>query len=95
MALQKMHLEVEMVDGTVYTDITPTLADQMAYSRTRQSQKWAPMSEDPITFVNFLAFSALRRRGDFDGGFDKFCNEAVAVGESEPSEDVNPTQPEA
>lgn len=96
MAIQKMHLDIEMADGTVHTDIVPNLADQMLYSKTRAQHKWAPMAEDPMLFINFLAFAALRRLGLFtSGGFEKFCDEAVAVGESgdfEGMDTVDPTR---
>ncbi|MCQ4120404.1 hypothetical protein [Rhodococcus tibetensis] len=99
MSINRFVFDVEMVDGTVHRNVTAIVADQMAYSSTRRKHKWDGPQEDPLLFANFLAFSALRRNGLFDGGFDAFCNAAAAVAEigdddeAEVARIVDPTSP--
>lgn len=90
MAVNRIVLDVEMMDGTVYEDVKTCLADQALYSRTRKVQKWDGPQDDPITFLNFLAYAALRREGKYEGDYNQFINDCAAVGDSG-SEEVDPT----
>lgn len=92
MAVARIVLNVEMLDGTEHLDVHTTVADQMAYARTRRTHKWDAPQDDPLTFVTFLAFAALRRTGAFTGGWDDFVAQAAAVAETERDE-VVPTNP--
>lgn len=91
MAINRLIVDIEMVDGTVHKDVGTTLADQMLFSKTRKVQKWDGPTEDPLLFLNFMAYAALRRNGLFEGGFDAFTNQCAAVGQSG-DEPVDPTQ---
>lgn len=90
MAIQRMVLDVEMEDGTVHTGIKTNIADQMLYSRKSKMEKWGSVSDDPLTFLNFMAFAALSRLGLYPKGWNEFINDAAAVGDSG-SEDISPT----
>lgn len=94
MAIHKLVLDVEMIDGTIHRDITTTVADQFLFSKTARSQKWGNPQDDPLLYLNFLAFAALRRNGLFNGDFIQFTEQAAAVGEAG-SEDVDFTSEEA
>ncbi|KAA0925956.1 hypothetical protein [Rhodococcus sp. ANT_H53B] len=91
MAIQRLILDIEMEDGTEHLGIKTNLADQAKFAKSRSVHKWPSVQEDPITFINFLAFAALSRLGKFEGGFDKFCNEAGAVQEAG-QEEITPTK---
>ncbi|MDV8003857.1 hypothetical protein [Rhodococcus sp. IEGM 1318] len=93
MALTRMILDVEMEDGTLHEDIKTNIADQMLYSKQAKMKKWGSVTDDPLTFINFMAFAALSRLGKYTKGFDDFCNEAGAVGESESGpEGIDPSK---
>ncbi|MCP2281063.1 hypothetical protein [Nocardia amikacinitolerans] len=92
MAVARIVVDVAMLDGTEHLGVQTTVADQMAYARTRRTHKWDSPQDDPITFVNFLAFAALRRTGAFTGGWDEFVAQAAAVSETARDE-VDPTSP--
>ncbi|MBF6085299.1 hypothetical protein IU485_28420 [Nocardia cyriacigeorgica] len=91
MAVTRITVDVAMLDGTEHTGIQTTVADQMLYARTRRTHKWDSPQDDMLTFINFLAYAALRRLGLFAGSWDQFVEAAAAV--SETSDDVDPTSP--
>lgn len=93
MAVMRVRLNVEMLDGTEHSDIATTVADHMAYARTRRAQKWDAPQDDMITYLHFLAYAALKRLALFVGTWDEFVNSAAAVAEAGETEPVDPTSP--
>lgn len=91
MAIHRIILDVEMLDGTQYLEVKTCLADQAAYAHTRRVHKWDSPAEDPLTFLNFLAYAALKREKKLEGSYDDFVNNCAAVGDSGEDEEVNPT----
>ena len=81
MAIQKIMLDVEMMDWTVHENIRPILADMIRYSDVAQRHKWRGMEEDPIRAGAFLAYAAMTRTGVYDAnkGFDEFTNDVAMV----------------
>ena len=81
MAIQKIMLDVEMMDGTVHENIRPILADMIRYSDVSQCHKWRGMEDDPIRAGAFLAYAAMTRTGAYDAGrgFDDFTNDVAMV----------------
>lgn len=81
MAIQKIMLDVEMMDGTVHENIRPILADMIKYSDVAQRHKWRGMEDDPIRAGAFLAYAAMTRTGLYDAntGFDQFTNDVAMV----------------
>lgn len=90
MAIHRIILDVEMIDGTQHMEVKTCLADQALYAKTRRVQKWDGPAEDPLTFLNFLAFAALKREGKYTDSYDSFINDCAAVGDSGEDE-VDPT----
>lgn len=81
MAIQKIMLDVEMMNGDVHENIRPILADMIKYSDVSQRHKWRSMEEDPIRAGAFLAYAAMTRTGLYDAniGFDQFTNDVAMV----------------
>lgn len=81
MAIQKIMLDVEMMDGTVHENIRPILADMIRYSDVAQRHKWRGMEDDPIRAGAFLAYAAMTRTGVYEAnrGFDDFTNDVAMV----------------
>lgn len=93
MAMQKVLVDVEMMDGTVHEDIRVILADMIRYSDVAQRHKWRSMEDDPIRGGAFLAYAAMTRMGIYDAnkGFDDFTND-VAMVSADFGDAVDPTQ---
>lgn len=81
MAIQKIMLDVEMMNGEVHENIRPILADMIKYSDVAQRHKWRGMEDDPIRAGAFLAYAAMTRMGLYDAntGFDQFTNDVAMV----------------
>lgn len=81
MAIQKIMLDVEMMNGEVHENIRPILADMIKYSDVAQRHKWRGMEDDPIRAGAFLAYSAMTRTGLYDAntGFDQFTQDVAMV----------------
>lgn len=88
--MQKITVNVLMADGTEHRAIPTILADQVAYSQTRQRHKWPTMEDDPLLFGAFLAYSAMKRLGLFEGSWDMFT-ESVAAVDADDIDEVDPT----
>ncbi|WP_115685950.1 hypothetical protein [Corynebacterium senegalense] len=85
--MQQITVNVLMVDGTEHRDVKIILADQVAFSTTRQRHKWPTMEDDPVLFGSFVAFSSLKRTGAFTGTWTEFteqCAQVEAVENEEP-----------
>ncbi|WP_069160081.1 hypothetical protein [Nocardia altamirensis] len=92
MAVSRIVVDIAMLDGTEHHGIETTVADQMAYARTRRTHNWDTPQDDPLTFLNFLGYAALRRLGLFPGSWDEFVTAAAAVSEAG-QHVVDPTNP--
>lgn len=87
--IQKITVAVLMADGQVH-NVDTILADQIAFSTTRQRHNWPSAQDDPILFGSFLAFSAMKRTGAFSGTWDDFLLQVAAVDVADAGE-VDPT----
>lgn len=92
MAMQKVLVDVEMMDGTVHEDVRVILADMIRYSDVAQRHKWRSLEDDPIRGGAFLAYAAMTRMGIYDSnkGFDDFTND-VAMVSADFGDAVDPT----
>ncbi|MGV0868450.1 hypothetical protein [Corynebacterium kalidii] len=96
MAMQKMLVDIEMLDGTEFEDIRIIWADMMRYSDTARRRKWGPMEEDKLTATGFMAFAAMQRLGLYsaDKGFDTFNTEVAMIYSDDDAGAVDPTTAE-
>lgn len=94
MAIQKVLLDIEMIDGTVHENVRAILADMIRYSDVAQRHKWRSMEDDPIRAGAFLAYAAMTRTGLYDAnkGFDDFTND-VAMVSTDFGDALEPTEP--
>lgn len=81
MAIPKITVDVEMIDGTVHEDIRVILADMIRHSDVARRHKWGSLEEDPIRTQAFYAYAAMTRMGIYqsDKGFDDFTNDVAMV----------------
>lgn len=86
-----MKLTITPVDGEPYV-VTTTIRDQVNYSDAAGKRKWRGVSDDPLLFQNYLAFSAARRTGRHTGTWDQFLD-TVAEVELDEEDDEDPTAP--
>lgn len=89
--IQRIILDVAMLDGTEHTDVAVVVADRMKLSEVARRHKWGGLDTDPDRGMTFLAYAALSRRGLFSGTFDDFVNAAEVVAPQEDAVDVDPT----
>ena len=91
--IQRVIIDVLMIDGTEHRNIVSTLRDQERLSQTARRHKWGNVLEtDPGLAIRFMAWAALSRLGRFTGTYDEFLDAAEAIASQEPS-DVDPTAP--
>ena len=64
--MQKILLDVEMLDGTVHSDVRIILADIIAYSDAARRHGWGSPDDDQIRASAFMAYAALGRIGTID-----------------------------
>lgn len=62
------HIHVVLEDGRDFV-VKTTNRDRIAWDRTAPRKQWKADTQ-PFIFANFLAWSAARREGHFDGNFD-------------------------
>lgn len=95
--MQKILLDVEMLDGTTYNDVRIILADIIDYSDTARRHGWGTIEDDQIRASAFMAYAALGRMGCIDRttyGFDQFVTDvAMVYGDLDGGDAVDPTQP--
>lgn len=94
MALPKLLLDVEMIDGTIHENVRVILADMIRHSETAQRHKWPTSIEaDQVRATAFYAYAAMTRTGLYDSnrGFDEFCNDVAMIGAEGMDELVDPT----
>lgn len=90
MAIQRIIIDVAMLDGTEHSGVVVTTADRMKLAGVARRQKWGTMQDDPDRSITFLAYAALCRLGQFSGSFDDFVNASETVTAPEVA-DVDPT----
>lgn len=93
--MQKVTLDVEMLDGTVHEDVQVILADMIRHSEVAQRHNWPSIENDPLRGGAFLGYAAMTRQGLYpkDKGFDEFVNDVVMV-YADFGDAVDPTQTE-
>ncbi|MDK4334026.1 hypothetical protein [Corynebacterium accolens] len=81
MAMQKITVDVEMIDGTEHNDVRVILADMIRYSDVAQRHKWPELEKDPIRAGAFMGYAAMTRLGLYEStrGFDEFVNDVAMV----------------
>lgn len=80
--MNKILLDIEMVDGTVYEDVRIILADMIAYSDTARRHGWGSLEDDKIRAMAFMSYAALGRLGKLDRmtyGFEQFTQDCAMV----------------
>ena len=93
MALQKILLDVEMIDGTIHENIRVIVPDMIRHSEVAQRHTWPTnIADDPMRGAAFYAYAALTRLGIYpkDKGFDDFVNEVAMIEADGLGEEVNP-----
>lgn len=90
MAVQRIIIDVEMIDGTEHLGIKTVVADQMRFSTARKKHNWPALADDPLFGCTFMAWAALSRLGKYSESWDQFCADAAAVSEAG-VEDVDPS----
>jgi len=90
MAIQRIIVDVAMLDGTEHTGVVITTADRMKLASTARRHKWGSMTDDPDRSITFLAWCALERLGLFSGTWDDFVAQSETV-TSPDAVDVDPT----
>ena len=63
MAIQRIRLDVAMLDGTEYEDLVVTTRDRMFLGAHAARQKWGNLAEDSDRSLTFLAWQAMKRLG--------------------------------
>lgn len=94
MALPKLLLDVEMIDGTIHENVRVILADMIRHAEVAQRHKWPTnIEEDQVRAMAFYAYAAMTRLGLYDRnrGFDDFTAEVAMIGGDGMEEIVNPT----
>lgn len=91
MAIQRILVDVAMLDGTEHHDIVVTTADRMKLAATARRHKWGTLQDDTDRSITFLAWAALNRNGLYANTFDAFVNESETVTAPEEPETVDPT----
>lgn len=89
-------LEVTLADGRVF-EVQTANPDYVRMDLTFSKEKWPTMTEGgPFLALTFLAWSAAKRLGLYDGKWEDWSNtDCLQVVDEETDEDVDPTQPKA
>lgn len=89
--MTRIELVVELADGTRHT-VSADMHDLRMWEQYAIKNRLPHDTDEAprITYMTFLAYSALRRAGQVTGSFDQFT--AVGI-EAVGSESVDPTQP--
>jgi len=92
--VKRLNVIVELNDGTELKART-AMADYLRYEETAKRQKppWGSVGDSPSHWEAFVSWSALKRTGQYDGGWEQFKLDAVAVDAT--PEEVDPTTGEA
>jgi len=89
--MKRLNVRAEMNDGTVLETRT-ALKDYVLFETTSKRQKppWGSISENPSLWEAFVSWAALRRTGQYQGGFESFQNDVDLV-DATPQAEVDPT----
>lgn len=81
MAIPKITVDVEMLDGTEHEGIRVIGADLIRHADTAKRHKWGSLEDDPMRAQFFLGYAAMTRTGQYpkDTGFDQFIEEVAMV----------------
>lgn len=90
--MKRLNVHAEMVDGRVLETRT-SMKDYILFETTAKRQKppWGGIAENPSRWEAFVSWAALRRTGQFSGGFETFLDETDIV-DASTDEPVEPTQ---
>lgn len=94
MAIPKISVSVEMLDGNEYDDMRVISADLIRHSEVAKRHNWGSLEEDPMRAQIFMGYAAMTRLGNYpsDRGFDDFVNECAGVAaDFGDGEDLDPT----
>lgn len=93
MAIQRIILDVAMLDGTEREGIVVTTADRMKLANTARRQKWGGLGDeqDADRSTTFLAYAAMSRLGHFQGSWEEFIDASETISSSDGGE-VDPTK---
>lgn len=93
MAIQRIILDVAMLDGTEYEGIVVTTGDRMRLADTARRQKWGGLGDerDADRSTTFLAYCAMSRLGHFSGTWQDFIDQSETVS-GQDGGPVDPTQ---
>jgi hypothetical protein len=89
--MKRLDVHATLFDGTELK-ATTALRDYILFETTAKRQKppWGGITENPTRWEAFVSWAALRRTGQYTGGFDQFLDE-VEVVDASSEEDVDPT----
>ena len=91
MAIQRLIVDVLMLDGVEFHDVVITTADRLKYGTTARKHKWGQSHEEPERFATFCAWAALARTGLYAGAWEQFVADSEAVAPQEAPDTVDPT----
>lgn len=92
--MQKLMINVEMIDGTIHENIRVINPDLIRHAEVATRHKWPTnIEDDPVRAQTFLAFAAMQRLGLFDqnSGYETAKNEIAWIDMQEETEPVDPT----
>lgn len=88
-----------LADGTTF-DVQTANPDLIRYERTAAKHKWPPFDQQPVTWLTFLAWAALKREAQLppDVTWERFADELCLTVESldddtDEASPGDPTQP--
>lgn len=92
MAIQRIRVDVAMLDGTEYNNLVVVTADRMRLAATARRHQWGTLQDDPDRSVTFLAWCAMARLGHFTGTWDDFVLASETVTSPDVDDEVDPTR---
>lgn len=93
MAIPKITVDVEMLDGNTYEDLRVIGADLIKHADVAKRHKWGSIEDDPMRAQFFLGYAAMTRTGNYDRnkGFDEFIEDVAMVAGDFGDDAVDPT----
>lgn len=91
--LQRIRVDVLMVDGTEHVGIEIIGADRQRWSETAHRHKWPAQQDDPDLWLRFLAWAALWRLKLYPQGYDQFVQDVSVYELDEDAGEVDPSRP--
>jgi hypothetical protein len=88
--VKRLTINVEMDDGRTW-QVRATTADYIRYDTTARKQRppWGAMGDNLALWEAFVAWSASRREGQYQGSWDDWLDHNIVCDGQ--SEDVDPT----